>query len=74
MPSNNPLTLLFESTRALIKAESLCRAGGYDYEIVPVPKSLAPECGSALRLAAADLEKLRAAFQQANLNWQNLYL
>ena len=45
--------LLFPSTRAVIKAEELCRSKGFQIQIVAVPKNVSAECGMAISLPDA---------------------
>lgn len=40
--------LLFNTTRAVIKAEEFCRSAGIQINVVAVPKDISPECGMAL--------------------------
>lgn len=52
--------LLFESTRAVIKAEELCRAEGFDLRVIPVPKEIRADCGMAMALPAGKGEAVLA--------------
>lgn len=44
---NNDL-LLFSTTRAVIKAEELCRNAGFNIDVIAIPKEISPECGMTL--------------------------
>ena len=41
---------IFESTRAVIKAETAVRDAGINCKIIPVPRSVSPQCGMAILL------------------------
>jgi len=41
---------IFESTRAVIRAERIVRDNEIDCKIIPVPRSISPECGMALEI------------------------
>jgi hypothetical protein len=41
---------IFESTRAVIKAEGTVRSAGIDCKVIPVPRSISPQCGMALEI------------------------
>ncbi len=42
------MLFLFESTHMAIKAEKILAGNNYKYKVVPVPKSISPECGIAI--------------------------
>ena len=42
---------IFDSTRSVIRAERLCRGGGLEVKVIPVPRSISPKCGMALETA-----------------------
>ena len=44
---------IFESTRAVIKAESAVRESGIGCTVIPVPRSVSPLCGMALQIEDA---------------------
>jgi hypothetical protein len=51
--------LLFESTRAAIKAERMLESAGIGVKVLPVPKELSPECGIAIEVEAAEAPRIK---------------
>lgn len=49
---------LFQSVSAAMKAESVLKASGISYKIIPVPKEISAECGICVRFLPADREKV----------------
>lgn len=54
-----PVIALFETTRAVLKCERLCKAAAIPCKIIPVPRDLSAGCGMAIELNEADAEKVR---------------
>jgi hypothetical protein len=52
--------LLFQTTRAVIKAERACKKNGIHYTILPVPRSISSECGMAIESNPQDREAITA--------------
>ena len=42
---------LFESTHTVINAEKLCQEKDINYKIIPVPRSISPQCGMAIEIS-----------------------
>ncbi|MEW6199859.1 MAG: DUF3343 domain-containing protein [Planctomycetota bacterium] len=55
------VVILFHSTSHAIAAERAAKRAGLDVKLVPTPRELSSDCGSALRIAAVD----RAACEEA---------
>jgi hypothetical protein len=49
--------LLFQSTRAVIKAERIFRKNGLYCKVIPVPRTISSECGMAIEIKPEDREK-----------------
>ncbi|MFZ2957211.1 MAG: selenide, water dikinase SelD [Candidatus Ozemobacteraceae bacterium] len=49
--------LLFKNTRAVIKAEDLCRKIGVNIQVIAVPRHISSECGMCLHLSEGEGEK-----------------
>jgi hypothetical protein len=47
----NTLLLLFDSTRAVIRAEKLCHQHRIPCKIIPVPKKISSECGMSIEIS-----------------------
>jgi len=55
---------LFDSTRAVIKAERLCKSKGIACKIIPVPHDLSAECGMALSFKPEDYVQIEQLFRE----------
>jgi hypothetical protein len=59
--------LTFFSSHHAIRADTvLCRAG-LDAELIPGPKDLSPNCGTAVRFQHTDLERVRELLDDAHV-------
>jgi hypothetical protein len=67
------LLLLFDATRAVIRAEKLCRQNGVSCKIIPVPKKISPECGMSIEIKEEDRGRVAALLDEAGLQvtWYN---
>ena len=67
------LLLLFDATRAVIRAEKLCRQQGVSCEIIPVPKKISPQCGMSIEIRGADRDRVAALLDEAGIpvTWYN---
>lgn len=54
---------LFESTRAVLKCERLCKAATIQCKVIPVPRDLSTGCGMAIELNDTDAEKVESILQ-----------
>ena len=57
--------VLVHTTSHAIYAERVLREAGLTVKLVPTPRHLSSDCGSALRLAAADRARAEAALSAA---------
>jgi hypothetical protein len=53
-----PVIALFETTRAVLKCERLCKASGIMCKVIPVPRDLSAGCGMAIEFAKTDVENI----------------
>jgi len=61
------LLLLFDSTRAVIRAEKLCRQHQIPCQIIPVPRKISSECGMSIEISASFLEEVRDFLEENGL-------
>jgi hypothetical protein len=54
---------LFHSVSHVMKAEKLLKEAGIQYKIVPVPKSISPDCGVCVRFVPELKEAVVDALQ-----------
>ncbi len=62
--------LLLPTTRAVIKAEEVCRARGLAILVVAVPKEISPECGMALAVPPGEGDSARRLLAEHGLTAQ----
>jgi len=66
--------ILFHSTQGAIKAERvLVRAGFSSIKLIPTPRQLSSDCGTALRSAWSDAEAVVAALQKAHVEYESIH-
>ena len=58
---------IFESTRSVIRAERLCRQAGLEVKVIPVPRSVSPNCGMALEVMDEMSQAIRTILEEQNL-------
>jgi hypothetical protein len=58
-----PVIALFETTRAVLKCERLCKAAGIQCKVIPVPRDLSAGCGMAIELNETDAERVENLLQ-----------
>ena len=51
--------ILVQSTSHALKAERILMERGIPHKLIPVPRHISSDCGSCLRVNAADLERIR---------------
>ncbi len=49
---------LFETTRAVLKCERLCKVASIQCKVIPVPRDLSAGCGMAIVLSEVDAERV----------------
>ena len=64
--------VLFHSTQGAIKAERALLRAGFGVKLIPTPRQLSSDCGTALRCAWADAEAVVAALQAANVEYASV--
>ena len=66
--------VLFYSTQGAIKAERvLMHAGLSCIKLIPTPRQLSSDCGTALRCAWADREAVLAALRTARVEYEGIH-
>ena len=65
---NSPyVVLLLQSTSQAVRGEHLLHRAGISAILIPVPRSLAADCGVCLRVGRADLAQALAALREGKL-------
>ena len=60
--------LLFQSTRQVIRGEKLLLAGQVHAVVIPVPRSISPECGMALEVEEQQLATATKILKNAGID------
>ena len=61
------IILVFSSNTEVLNAEDLLEAAGLDFELIPVPKTVNPNCGLALSVREEAVTAISLALNQAGL-------
>ncbi len=59
--------ILFHSTSHAIAAERVLKRSGLEVRLIPTPRHLSSDCGSAAQVAAADRDACARALQAAGV-------
>jgi len=65
--------VLFHSTQAAIKAERVLVRAGVAVKLIPTPRQLSSDCGTALRCAWADADTVIAALRAAQVEYDSVH-
>jgi len=64
---------LFYSTQGAIKAERALLRAGLAVKLIPTPRQLSSDCGTALRCAWADADAAVAALEAAHVVYESVH-
>lgn len=65
--------VLFHTTSAAFRAEKILRGHALDVKLVPTPRKLSSDCGTALRFAWEDADRVRALLAGARVEVAGIY-
>jgi hypothetical protein len=65
--------VLFHSTQGAIKAERILARAGLVVKLIPTPRQLSSDCGTALRCAWADVDAVTAALQAGHVEYDSVH-
>ncbi|MDR3037989.1 MAG: DUF3343 domain-containing protein [Candidatus Adiutrix sp.] len=68
------IILVFSSTTEVLNVEDLLETGGLDFELVPVPKEVNPNCGLAISFRPESAPAVDRALARAGLGATAAYL
>ena len=63
----------FFSTSAAIRAEKVARSAGCIVKLIPMPRHLSADCGTALRIQSEDLSKIRELFAGSKVQFTEIF-
>ena len=64
---------LFYSTQGAIKAERVLLRRGFAVTLIPTPRQLSSDCGTALRCAWEDAEAAASALERAGVEYESVH-
>lgn len=69
---NDYCVVLFYSTSLAIRAEKVAKNVGIEVKLIPTPRHLSSDCGTALRFYAEDKDTVIKAFKEVNLDYDRI--
>ena len=69
----NYSVVIFYSTSAAIRAESLTQKANLKIKLIPIPRHLSSDCGVCLRFNNEDKPKLEKILQDGKVEYENIY-
>ncbi|MCG2762235.1 MAG: DUF3343 domain-containing protein [Candidatus Atribacteria bacterium] len=70
---DNYSVVIFYSTSAAIRAESLAKKDELIVKLIPVPRNLSSDCGICLRFNNEDKPKIEKILQDGKVEYENIY-
>ena len=64
--------VLFYSTSAAIRTESLAQRTGLEVKLIPVPRHLSSDCGVCLRFETDDTDNIAAILEDKNVEYASI--
>jgi hypothetical protein len=61
--------VLFYSTSIAIRAESVAKKAGYDVKLIPTPRHLSSDCGTALRIKPEDNDAIAKLLEDESVDY-----
>lgn len=65
--------VLFSSVQAALKAEKAMKQAGMTVKLIPTPRQLSSDCGTALRFPWSDVEEIRSVLEASGLSFTGIY-
>jgi len=70
--SKEYFAVLFYSTSLAIRGEKIAKKAGLKVKLIPTPRHLSSDCGTALRFEEKDRDDLIRAFEEADLEFDRI--
>ena len=64
----------FEDTTQAMKMDKFCTQNNLPGRLIPVPREITAGCGLAWKALPEEKEKLKAAMEEQQIIWQNIYV
>jgi len=65
--------VLFQSTSLALRAERVCQRVGLVVKLIPTPRQISSNCGTALRFEWADREEIETALGEAGVDFEGFH-
>lgn len=65
--------MVFHSTSWALRAEKLAREGGFEVKLIPIPRHISSDCGTALRFRWEDREALLALLENKGVKVEGIH-
>lgn len=65
--------VIFYSTSAAIRTESLAKKVKLEVKLIPVPRHLSSDCGICLRFNSEDKQKIEEILKENKIEYENIY-
>ncbi|HEC92225.1 MAG TPA: DUF3343 domain-containing protein [Candidatus Atribacteria bacterium] len=65
--------VIFYSTSAAIKTESLAKKVKLEVKLIPVPRHLSSDCSICLRFNSEDKQKIEEILKENKIEYENIY-
>jgi hypothetical protein len=62
----------FYSTSVAIRAEKVAKGAGCTVKLIPMPRHLSADCGTALRIQSEDLDRIRTLFVDSKVQYTEM--
>jgi len=62
----------FYSTSVAIRAEKVAKGAGCIVKLIPMPRHLSADCGTALRIQSEDLDKITKLFVDSKVQYTEI--
>jgi len=69
----NYSVVIFYSTSAAIRVESLTKKANLKIKLIPIPRHLSSNCGVCLRFNNEDKPKIEKILQDGKVEYENIY-
>ena len=65
--------IVFYSTSWALKAEKVAKEGGFEVKLIPTPRQISSDCGTALRFRWEDREALLALLESKGVRIEGVH-
>jgi len=72
-PHQEYAVFLFESTQGAIKAERALLRAGMTVKLIPTPRQLSSDCGTALRCSWSEAERVIEVLREASVSFASMH-